>query len=369
MKSPVQILTLSFAIGLAFPLVANAAPIGKVIFQSGSAFIVGPNGSQRPASKGELIQPGERLVTGANTLAQVKMQDGSFVGIRPGSDLKFQDLRLNGPDAGQNVALNAGSVRVLNIGTNGATKPVPLTVQAGDARIVMRGADIESALKRDGTTGPETITRLNHGEGTLSNGVRTMNLAINEVNAVTKAGIVDVPTTALPPVDIKPPVPGDTGARTSGLSTLGGALPQKGDLAVLPPQRFDTTLDPRGTSGLVVSPGLEQATNSIFVPTTTTMPGGGSLLLKTPALPTTILSNPNFTGGANEIAAAIVGNGSVGIIKTEQISLPPSFVPPPPPPGTVPTTTVINTVNTSLTGLGTFTPQTVLGTGTIILRR
>lgn len=365
MKFSPRLLMIPAALALTLPCAAHAAPIGKVIFQSGNAFIVGPNGGQRPAHKGDPIQPGERLVTGPNTLAQVKMQDGSFLGVRPGSDLKFQELRLVGPDAGQDISLNTGSVRVLNVANGGSTKPVPITVLAGDARIVMRGADLESAVKRDGTTGPEAITRLNHGEGTLSNGTRTMPLAVNEVNSVTKGGIVDVPVSALPPIDIKPgPTTGTS--RTPGLDTAG--LP-KGPLAD-PLPRFDTTLDSRGTGGLILSQGLKNSTDATFVPSTTIMPGGGGLLPRSPALPTTILSNPSYTGGANEVAAVIVNSGSVGVIRTEQIVLPTNFVPPPPPPGTVFTgPTAGTTLNTSLTGLTTFTTSFKSTTGTILLRR
>lgn len=252
MYVPFRILTLTIALAAALPCAVHAAdPIGKVIFQSGGAFIVDAAGKQRAANKGDLILPGERLVTGANTLTQVKMRDGSFVGLRPGTDLKFQEMRLTGKDAGQDVALNSGSIRVLNLPGDGAVKPLPVNVQAGDARIVMRGADLESAVKRDLTTGPETLTRLNQGTGILSNGIKTLDLAVNGVNSATKVRITDAPISALPPVSVR------TLSETAPVKDLGVApilvAQPKGDLIGTLPA------DLRGTTGLVMDTGLKTA--------------------------------------------------------------------------------------------------------------
>lgn len=296
MKSPFHILTLSLAIALAFPCSGIAAPIGKVIFQSGNAFIVGPNGSQRPANKGELIQPGERLVTGANTLAQVKMQDGSFVGIRPGSDLKFQDLRLTGADAGQSVALNSGSIRVLNLGSDGAVKPLPMTVQAGDARIVMRGADMESAVKRDTGTGVETITRLNHGVGTLSNGIDTLNLAVNGVNSATKSKIMDAPLNALPPIDVRPGVPEGGQVKSFSMEPIKVAV-SRVDTFNLPTPALDSRVAP----GLAVDQGLKNVIVTTFTPQAS-LSGGLTGLVGGQGSPVqkAIFVDPDFVPGSGK---------------------------------------------------------------------
>jgi hypothetical protein len=252
MHVPFRILTLTIALAVALPFAAHAAePIGKVIFQSGGAFIVDAAGKQRAANKGDLILPGERLVTGANTLTQVKMRDGSFVGLRPGTDLKFQEMRLTGKDAGQDVALNSGSIRVLNLPGDGAVKPLPVNVQAGDARIVMRGADLESAVKRDLTTGPETFTRLNQGTGVLSNGVKTLDLAVNGVNSATKARIIDAPISALPPVGVRPLAEGAP-VKDLGVAAIQVAAPKAELINTLPG-------DLRGTTDLAVNSGLKTA--------------------------------------------------------------------------------------------------------------
>lgn len=261
MNVPFRILTLTIALAASLPCLVQAAdPIGKVIFQSGGAFIVDAAGKQRAANKGDLILPGERLVTGANTLTQVKMRDGSFVGLRPGTDLKFQEMRLTGKDAGQDVALNSGSIRVLNLPGDGAVKPLPVNVQAGDARIVMKGADLESAVKRDLTTGPETFTRLNQGTGILSNGIKTLDLAVNGVNSATKMRITDAPISALPPV---------------GVRTLSDATPVK-DIGVAPIQvpvtktELATILpvDARGATDLTMTQGLKNTIVSTITPAT-----------------------------------------------------------------------------------------------------
>ena len=261
---PFRVLTMVVALAGLQPVTAPAAePIGKVIFQSGGAFIVDAAGRQRAASKGDLIMPGERLVTGNNALTQVKMRDGSFVGLRPGTDLKFQEMRLTGKDAGQDVALNTGSIRVLNLPVEGGAKPLPMHVQAGDARIVMKGADMESAVKRDPTTGPETITRLNHGTGTLTNGIKTLDLAVNEVNLATKTRIGDAPTSALPPVEVRP-IPDAGPGKGLGVAPIQAALP-KGDLVTTLPV---LPLDSRVTTDLAMTQGLKNTIVSTFTPST-----------------------------------------------------------------------------------------------------
>jgi hypothetical protein len=261
MYVPFRILTLTIALAAVLPFAAQAAdPIGKVIFQSGGAFIVDAAGKQRAANKGDLILPGERLVTGANTLTQVKMRDGSFVGLRPGTDLKFQEMRLTGKDAGQDVALNSGSIRVLNLPGDGAVKPLPVNVQAGDARIVMRGADLESAVKRDLTTGPETFTRLNQGTGILSNGIKTLDLAVNGVNSATKVRITDAPISALPPVSVRT-VSEAAPVKDIGVAPIQVAVP-KGDLTATLP------IDARGATDLAMTQGLKNTIVSTITPAT-----------------------------------------------------------------------------------------------------
>jgi hypothetical protein len=149
------------------------------------------------------------------------------------------------------VALNSGSIRVLNLPGDGAVKPLPVNVQAGDARIVMRGADLESAVKRDLTTGPETFTRLNQGTGILSNGIKTLDLAVNGVNSATKARIIDAPISALPPVGVRPLAEGAP-VKDLGVAAIQVAAPKAELINTLPG-------DLRGTTDLAVNSGLKTA--------------------------------------------------------------------------------------------------------------
>ncbi|MBX9965055.1 MAG: FecR domain-containing protein [Burkholderiales bacterium] len=326
MNTPLRSLTLTIALAIGVPFAALAAdPVGKVIFQSGGAMIVDAAGKQRPASKGDLIMPGERLVTGDNALTQVKMRDGSFVGLRPGTDLKFQEMRLAGKDAGQDVALTSGSIRVLNLPGDGTLKPVPVNVQAGDARIVLRGADMESSVKRDRAAGVETITRLNHGVGTLSNGLKTLDLPVNGVSSATKERIVDAPITALPPIDLRP-LANAGSLKTvlpASLSTQGGLLKTdlpKTDIAVLAPDLRGGLTSKTPVADIVVPPrSLAITTN----PTTglldlavTGTPG------KAEMLPTSSLSTggPSLTDTIDKIVK--LPTSTVPIIDPSKVNLP-----------------------------------------------
>ena len=89
---------LSAAISLAFcasPLLAS--PAGTVLFSSGELQIIDPSGVSRVGKAGDLLQPGERVVAPEGGICQVKMWDGSLIGLRPDSEIKF-DLPVQASD-------------------------------------------------------------------------------------------------------------------------------------------------------------------------------------------------------------------------------------------------------------------------------
>jgi hypothetical protein len=214
-------LSIAIAFALAAPL--PAAANGVLYFLTGPVSIAGADGKARTAKKGEKVLPSERVVTGENAMAQPKMDDGSFVGVRPDSELRVQTYRPTGTDAGSVLVLDKGSVRVLNLETDPKIRPLPVQLQAGDgAAVMLRGGDLES-----GKPGGAFVNRLNAGAAVAQTNQGNLALAVNSVNLVTPTNISSAPVTALPPISIV--------AAGSPARTVAPAVAPPGTLSTLPP--------------------------------------------------------------------------------------------------------------------------------------
>ncbi len=211
-RLPIALVMLALA-----PLPALAD--GRVIFASGDVSLVGQDGARRPARKGDHVQPGERVVTAPNAMAQLKLRDGAFVGVRPGSSVKLQAFGAMG--AGAELLLQAGSVRVLNLETNGSSKPLPVQLQSADgARVLVRGADLESGKPAGSTPAAGLLTRVSAGTALAQTTQGDRVLALHNVNSVTPTAVGSAPSLALPPIVIKnaalPAAPATPPGATSG---------------------------------------------------------------------------------------------------------------------------------------------------------
>jgi hypothetical protein len=333
-------------LAIATPALA-ADPLGKLLFFSPGTTIVGADGATRTPQRGAVILPGDRVVTPDGALAQVKLPDGSFIGVRPGSDVKFDVQRDGAPQ----LDLKAGTVRVINLELPDRPKPMPIELVAGDASITLKGADLESGVRDGAGLRRDVFTRLNAGIGTLSNGKETRDIALREVKQITRDGIVDAPIESLPPIavragprggfepdsrsfDPKPPTDPVRGGEVVGK----GSIPvfERGAPVDLPPRKdvdFVAGLPPRNDAFDL--PGRRFVELPVQTGPVDRQPGRGSELL--PPVPTTLLINPDFAGNPKEVAAAIINPGSVGVIRTEDFrdlaGRNFAFTPPPPPPG------------------------------------
>lgn len=84
---------LFFLASVAMPNAAMAAVAGKVQFVSGQVDIINTSGESRRAVKGEEVQAGETIVTGARGSVQIRMVDNGFISIRPGTELRVDEYR------------------------------------------------------------------------------------------------------------------------------------------------------------------------------------------------------------------------------------------------------------------------------------
>jgi hypothetical protein len=174
---------------------AFSAPAATLLFSQPGTQILDENGLPRPAKRGDVLLTGERLVTPPGAISQLRLPDGSLLGIRPDSELKI-DLPPQGSDQAQRiVSLRRGTVRVVGAELMDAKKPSQVTLQAGLATLKLQGADLESALvspesgQKTGSNPAGSYNRLLVGTGSIGNGALVEPLAQRQVSFV---GVVNV---------------------------------------------------------------------------------------------------------------------------------------------------------------------------------
>lgn len=133
------------ALTLALGLVtgSQAQEGATVLFSQSGSQIIDSAGASRPANRGERLQSGERLVTPANAMSQIKLPDGSLVGVRPGSELSIDSSSRQ-----QTIAVQQGSVRVIGAELVRPQASSNIVVQTPQARVELKAADLETAVTR-----------------------------------------------------------------------------------------------------------------------------------------------------------------------------------------------------------------------------
>lgn len=254
---------LAAVLALAGAGAAGADEVGKLIFASGDVSIVDEDGQSRPGRQGELILPGERVVTGSGALAQVKMLDGGRVGVRPESSVTFEPPAVAVAGAPTVLTLEAGDVRVLNVKLVDNLNPPEYVLKTSDGLVQLERADTIASLRpptSGGAAAPtETLLRLSAGNAVVSNkGGSVSQVSVNQLIALTptelKRGSVEV-VPAPPQISTRVTTATDQLSRAiAGTTPLegagGGAFALKAPLprAYTAPAGFaagDYRLDPR----------------------------------------------------------------------------------------------------------------------------
>lgn len=149
----------------------QAAEAGKIQFVSGTAQVIDANGKTRAATKGDAVQEGETLTTGAESAVQLLMADKGLIAIRPNSQLKIDSYRYAGKDDGSEkgtLALSKGSFRSIT-GMIGKTNKDAYKITTPTATIGIRGTDHEPSFIPQAGQGeqqqgePGTYDRVNSG--------------------------------------------------------------------------------------------------------------------------------------------------------------------------------------------------------------
>jgi FecR protein len=168
-----QMTTLAPVCAALIMAVANVAfaASGKFQFVSGDVRVQTKTGEIIAVAKGTEVNEGDVIVSGVPALAQLKMDDGGTLVVRPNTRLTITTYRFNGAEDGTERAtyrLDRGSVRAIT-GQIGKTNKQNYLIQTPTANIGVRGTDHEPAFIPKNDTGygdakPGTYDKVNTGE-------------------------------------------------------------------------------------------------------------------------------------------------------------------------------------------------------------
>jgi hypothetical protein len=269
-----KILSTSFtALGLGVTLTAWSAPAGILLFTQPGSQIFDAKGQSRPAKQGDALQPGERLITPPGGISQVRLPDGSLVGLRPASEIKFDGPKATSDNAPNALSLVKGAARIIGTELMDGKKVSSFSFQSGPATLKLQGADLETAVvkpddgKPAGGVDPGSYNRLLVGTASVGNGAQVETLAPRQVSFVSTTALAPIKLTSVSPTLFSPTVtllsspainPSTSPLLTSPSSPSLAALSPSFTTSTLTTPLLTTTVSPIVTSPAltsIVTPG------------------------------------------------------------------------------------------------------------------
>lgn len=233
---------------------------GHVQFVNGAVSLMNASGQSHDILKGEAINEGDVLSSAKNASAQIKMQDGGIIAIRPDTRLKFERFHYNGTEDGSErsfFSLIKGGFRAIT-GAIGHTHKSSYRITTPTATIGIRGTDHETVQVTAGSelanfTPGGTYNRVNVGETSLTTDKGTVNVLPNQMGF---AGAPDELPNLLPinpalfsiavPHESAPDKTGGNNEREKSGTTSGNQKSDANDetASELPPERENSATDP-----------------------------------------------------------------------------------------------------------------------------
>jgi hypothetical protein len=244
---------------------AQEPAAGRFITVIGDVQVLGKGGGRRLAVRSGEIRAGESIVTGRDSLAQLRMSDGGALSVRSETQIKLDAYRYSGrnePSDSFLMSVLRGGFRTIT-GLIAHNNRNNFHVLTSAMTIGVRGTDFEvvHVLKPAADVAPGTYNRVYAGITTMQNRAGATILVNRDQTAfVPLAGNLP-PALVLPPTGIfgKPtPVPPATPlSRGDGVSPGDGGKGEARAIRSLPAVQ-DKALD--------VAPGTAPATKSLATP-------------------------------------------------------------------------------------------------------
>lgn len=126
---------------------ATAQPVGEVEFSRGVGFAQSAGQVPRILGKGLPLNEGDRLTTAEDSSAIVKLQDGTRMTLRPGSEMLVQQYKFKegSSDNSMVMQLLRGGFRAIT-GLISKNAPNAAKIQTATATIGIRGTDFDARI-------------------------------------------------------------------------------------------------------------------------------------------------------------------------------------------------------------------------------
>lgn len=163
------------AIGCAEAMAQKSA--GQVMVATGTVKAYDLQGRERLLQKGDAVAPGDRIVTAADALVQLRMADGGYMSVRPATEMKIDLFVFDEKNQGNSnflVSLIKGGFRSIT-GLIGKGNPDAYQIRTPTATIGIRGTDHEpmyippAAPNAPAGNAPGLYDKVNDGETFIRN--------------------------------------------------------------------------------------------------------------------------------------------------------------------------------------------------------
>ena len=165
-------------------------PAGTVTLVEGDVRLLDAKRQERRPKVGDPIYEGEGVVTGADGEVHFDMQDGGYIGVRPGTKLNIVNFKAEG-GADDSFLLNLleGSFRAVTGWITGSSGR-GAAVQTPTATIGVRGTDYEPLVIPEGSKTGEagTYNRVNIGETEMRTAQGSVTVKPNQAGFVPRRG-------------------------------------------------------------------------------------------------------------------------------------------------------------------------------------
>ncbi len=120
---------------------------GEVEFMRGVGFAQSAGQTPRTLGKGLQLQEGDRLITADGASAVIKLQDGTRMTVRPGSEMVLSQFKYkqDAADNGMVISMFRGGLRAIT-GLIAKGSPNAARIQTNTATIGIRGTDFDARI-------------------------------------------------------------------------------------------------------------------------------------------------------------------------------------------------------------------------------
>ncbi|HEY8887968.1 MAG TPA: FecR domain-containing protein, partial [Gallionella sp.] len=187
-KNIATYLSISLACLMLVSRAAYAGVAGYAQFVNGSVQIVSTEGQTRTLQKGDAVNEGDTVISAKAASAQIKMQDGGFIAMRPDTKLKIDQFTFDGQQDGTErsfFSLFKGGFRAVT-GLIGKMNKTNYHITTGSATIGVRGTDHETFVVTPDSSLANTLpigtyNKVNVGETTITTDKGTIFVLPNQM--------------------------------------------------------------------------------------------------------------------------------------------------------------------------------------------